>query len=75
LRQLGGIGDRLRAVIHVAQTARRKPHSGLVAGLKDAERANPDRPEEYHPPAARRVNNNEDHGEESRGAECNNPES
>ena len=41
LSQLGRITNRLRTVIHIAQTARREPYSGLIESLKHAERPEP----------------------------------
>ena len=45
LRELGRLLDRTRAgaIIEVAQTARREAYSGLVSGLKEAERTDPER--------------------------------
>jgi len=53
--ELGGIGDRAgaRSIVHVAQTARREPHSGLVSRLKESERAQPQRKECEEAPGAR----------------------
>lgn len=49
LRELGRLLNRTRAraVIEVAQTARRETHSGLVLGLKESEGTHPKR-KEYH---------------------------
>ncbi|MGE5800690.1 MAG: hypothetical protein ACM358_00405 [Gemmatimonadota bacterium] len=45
LPQLGLIGDRTGSgpVVDVALTARGEPDSGLVSGLKESERAQPER--------------------------------
>jgi hypothetical protein len=43
LRQLSRLFDWTGTLVHVALTARRKPHSGLVASLKKPERAQPER--------------------------------
>ncbi len=69
LRHLGRIGDRRSARIHIAQTARREPDSGLVASLKDSQRANPQRHEQRHPPDVWRTESEEHASEEDRGAE------
>ncbi len=74
-RQLRWIGDRCNARIHVAQTARREAHSGLVASLKDAERADPGRHKDDEPRRARRSHKEEDDGKESSGSERNDPQS
>jgi len=75
LHQLRRIGDWCNARIHVAQTARREAHSGLVASLKDAERADPRRHKEDEPRGARRVKKEEDDGKEGSGSERNDPQS
>ena len=61
--ELGCIGDRAgsRSIVHVAQTARRKPHSGLVASLKEPERADPEWKECHEPPGPRRADGEEQH--------------
>lgn len=48
--ELGWIIDRLRSVVHVALTARRKSHSGLVSSLKESERGHPYGRKEREPP-------------------------
>jgi hypothetical protein len=53
---LGRIIDRLRSFVHVAQTARRKSHSGLVSSLKKSERSHPYGRKEYQPPDCGRAN-------------------
>jgi hypothetical protein len=55
LTQLRRIGDRTGsgAVIHVALTARREPHSGFVSRLKEPERAEPERQQCEESPGAR----------------------
>jgi len=57
LRQLGRPLNRTgaRAIVQVAQTARRETHSRLVFGLKESERAEPQRKERDGAPGARRV--------------------
>ena len=74
-RQLPRIGDRFSACVHVAQTVRREAHSGLVASLKNAERADPGRHKEDEPRGARRVKKEEDDGKEGSGSERNDPQS
>src|SRR5258708_2821687 len=74
-RELRRIGDCCNARIHVAQTARREPHSGLVTSMKDAERADPGRHKQDEPRGARRVKKEEDDGKESSGSERNDPQS
>lgn len=61
--KLGCIGDRAgsRSIVHVAQTARRKPHSGLVARLKEPERAQPERQQGEESPGPRRADGEEQH--------------
>ena len=53
LRQLGRPLNRTgaRAVVQVAQTARRETHSCLVFGLKESERAEPQRYEDDETPS------------------------
>ena len=75
LSQLRRIGNWCKAGIHVAQTARREPHSRLVTSLKDAERADPGGHEEDQPPATRRINKEENEGKETGGGERGDPES
>ena len=65
LRELGRALDRTcaRAVIEVAQTARRETHSGLVFGLEEPERADPERNEYDETPNCRKTRVDENHGE------------
>ena len=53
LRKLGRLLDRTRAraIIEVAQTARREAHSGFVFGLEESERADPKRQEDSKAPS------------------------
>ena len=55
LRELGRLlnGKRARAIIEVAQTARREANSGLVSSLKESERAEPERKEREQAPRPR----------------------
>ena len=57
LRQLGRPLDRTgaRAIVQVAQTARRETHSRLVFGLKESERAEPERQEDDEAPNRRKT--------------------
>lgn len=66
LRELGRPLNRTRAraIIEVAQTARREAHSGFVFGLKESERADPERKEDSEPPDCGKTRGNEDHGEQ-----------
>lgn len=41
------------SIVHVAQTARREPDSGLVSRLKEPERAQPERQQREETPGAR----------------------
>ena len=61
--------DRLRPVVHVALTARRESHSGLVSCLKEAKRGHPQRCTQCQPPDRRRAHPEEDAGNEQRRAE------
>ena len=65
LRELGRLLDRARtrAIIEVAQTARRETHSGFVFGLEESERADPERNEDRETPDGRNTRGNEDHRE------------
>lgn len=65
LRELGRLLDRTRAgaIIEVAQTARREAYSGLVFGLEEAERADPEREEDDQTPGSRKTRGNDDHSE------------
>jgi hypothetical protein len=66
LRQLRGLFDWTRPVVHVALTARREPDSGLVSCLKKSERAQPERQHCEQSPGARCAKDHqEDH--EQRG--------
>ena len=68
LSQLSRLGDRTRPcpVVHVAQTARREPDSGLVSCLKESERAQPERQKCEQSPGGRCAqNHHQDH--EQRG--------
>lgn len=67
---LGRILDRLRSFVHVAQTARRKSHSGLVSSLKKPERSHPDGREEYEPPDCGRAKSKDNCSEQQCRAEC-----
>ena len=68
-RQLRQIGDRRSACIHIAQTARRKPDSGLVASLQDPQRADPQRHDQSHAPSASGIESEKEDSEEDGGAE------
>ena len=76
LREVGRLlnGARPRAIIEVAQTARREPDSGLVFGLKKSERAEPEGKECEQPPRAWCVQADQEHNEERSGAERDQPE-
>lgn len=74
LRQLSRRLNRTGSIVHVAQTARREAHSGLVFGLKEPECAQPDRQECDHPRRAGCVKTNQKQNENGRGAERNEPE-
>lgn len=74
-RQLHRIGDRRSACIHIAQTARRKSDSGLIARLKDPQRADPQRHDQSQPPSAAGTDSEEDDTEEEGGAERHEAES
>jgi len=67
--ELARIIDRLRSFVHVAQTARRKSHSGLVSSLKEPERSHPDGREEYQPPDCGRAKPKENSTEHQGRAE------
>jgi len=67
--ELGRIIDRLRSCVHVAQTARRKSHSGLVSSLKKSERSHPDGRKEYEPPDCGRAKPKENSTEQQCRAE------
>ena len=66
LRELGRLlnGTRARAIIEVAQTARREADSGLVLSLKESERAEPERKEREQAPRARCVHADQENNEE-----------
>jgi hypothetical protein len=53
----------LRAVVHVALTARCEFYSRFVPRLKDAERANAERKKEGKPPRERRADADQEHGD------------
>lgn len=65
LRELGRLLNRTRAraVIEVAQTARREAHSGPVSGLEEAERADPERKKDYEAPGCGKTRGHEDRSE------------
>jgi hypothetical protein len=50
LLQLRRVGDGLRALVHVAQTARRESYSRLIARLKKAERSDVEKKNERQSP-------------------------
>lgn len=66
LSQLNGIADALSSRVHVAQTARREPDSGLVASLKEAEGADPERDDARQPPESGCIEQQERRGENTR---------
>jgi hypothetical protein len=47
---LGGISNWLSTRVHVAQTARCEFDSGLIPGLKEPQRGDPERRKEHEPP-------------------------
>ena len=67
LGELGRLLDRTRAraIIEVAQTARGKAHSGLVFGLEEPERADPERGEDDDAPDCGQTKGDENRGEHS----------
>lgn len=66
LRQLSGLFDWTRPIVHVALTARGELHSGFVSRLKESERAQPERQQREESPGARCAQDHqEDH--EQRG--------
>lgn len=69
LSELNGVGDGLGSRIQIAQTARRKLDSRLVARLKVAEPSEPERRETGDSPGSRRVQCDQHHGERGAGAQ------
>jgi hypothetical protein len=65
--ELSRIGDRAGSgpVVHVALTARCEPDSGLVSGLKESERAQPERQEREEAPACGGAERNTEQSEDS----------
>ena len=65
LRELGRLLNRTgaRAIIEVAQTARREAHSGLVFGLEEPERADPKRKKHRETPDCWKASGNENRRE------------
>ena len=76
LRQLGRLLNRTgaRPVIQVAQTARRESHSGLVFGLEESERAEPEWKEGEQAPRVWCVQADEKYDEQRGRGECDEPE-
>jgi len=71
LRQLGRLlnGTGPGSVVQIAQTARREADSGLVLGLKEAERTEPQREERDCAPGTRRVEHEQEHQDDRRDTE------
>jgi hypothetical protein len=67
LDALGRIGNRLSAVVHVAQTARCEFDSGLTPSLKETQRRDPEGRKEDEPPSAWRSETKEDASEQGSG--------
>jgi hypothetical protein len=67
LAALGRIGNWLSTVVHVAQTARREVHSGLISSLKETHQADPERRKEYKSPTPWRSETEEDASEQGSG--------
>jgi hypothetical protein len=67
--EVGRILDRLRSVVHVAQTARRESHSGFVASLKEAQRGDPHQWKHCEPPDRGHIEAKEDAAEQQCRAE------
>jgi hypothetical protein len=63
LAALGRIGNWLSTFVHVAQTARREVHSGLISSLKETHQADPERRKEYKSPTPWRSETEEDASE------------
>jgi hypothetical protein len=63
LAALGRISDWLSTFVHVAQTARCEPDSGLFSSLKETQQANPEGRKEYESPTPRRSETKEDASE------------
>jgi len=55
---------RLRSIVHIAQTARREAHSGLVSSLKEPERADPEWKQCDEAPGTRCAQSNQQNDEE-----------
>jgi hypothetical protein len=68
--ELNGVGDGLGSGIRIAQTARPKPDSRLVARLKVAERGQPERRETRRPPDVGRAQDDECRGQQGGYPEC-----
>ena len=69
LLELRRLGDGLRSLIHVAQTARRQSHSSLVARLEEAERARIEDEDQRKPPNQRCIDRDKADGEQYPSAE------
>ena len=67
--QLIRILDRFRSAIHIALTARRESHSGLVASLEEPQRGQPEKRKECESPDIGRAKRVEDPGEHQGGTE------
>lgn len=67
--QLVRILDRFRSAIHVAPTARRESHSGLVSSLKETQRGHPEQRKECESPDTGRAKRQEDSTEHQGGTE------
>src|SRR2546423_15028095 len=74
LFELSGIRDRLRASVHVAQTARREAYSCLVTGLEVPKRANVKNENERQPPQERRTDENQEARDHNARNKRGNPE-
>jgi hypothetical protein len=64
LGQLGGISDGLGTRVEVAQTARRKTHSGLLVGLEEPDGHYPGWDHEHHAQPSGRANQDEAENDE-----------
>jgi len=75
LRQLSRLLDWRGFIVHVALTARREAHSGLVAGLKESQRAEPEWHKRDESPGAGRMRRKEHGHERGRYQKRDKPES
>ena len=57
---LGRMSNWLSTPVHVAQTARREFHSGLIPSLKETQPGDPEGRKEYEPPTPWRSETKED---------------